>query len=244
VLDIFVKDLVTVSHKQHEVGGAGRGLGSDIEEDRHRRWHIESLAKSTRLIALNARIEAHRAGEAARRSGWWPTRSSPWPTTPASSPGRSATWCRGTHQEPRRAKDAVTSLASHDLNSLARGPSRRHGHHGAPRRHQRQGVSIAWPLQRAHRAAIRGMQFEDILSQLLGTVGDRVGPPPRPVDPLAPGADDRFPQAGTSSTGSSGTWAARSTSPEPFNTNARWRNRRALLKERPMIESTSRATAR
>jgi len=103
VLDIFVKDLVTVSHNSMRLVARVEALGSDIEEIVTDVGHIESLAKSTRLIALNARIEAHRAGEAGKTFRVWPTRSSPWPTDASECLRQIRDVVQGTHRaSPRR----------------------------------------------------------------------------------------------------------------------------------------------
>jgi methyl-accepting chemotaxis protein len=175
VLDIFVKDLVTVSHNSMRLVARVEALGSDIEEIVTDVGHIESLAKSTRLIALNARIEAHRAGEAGKTFRVVADEVKSLADDASEFSGQIRDVVQGTHQSLAEAKDAVTSLASHDLNSLLEAQQ---GVMVTMERLDATNVRVSQSLARFNEhidAAIRGMQFEDILSQLLGTVGDRVG---------------------------------------------------------------------
>ena len=175
VLDIFVKDLVAVSHNSMKLVARVEALGGDIDEIVADVGHIESLAKSTRLVALNARIEAHRAGEAGNTFRVVADEVKSLADDAGEFAAQIRTVVEGTHRSLAEAKDAVTNLASHDLNTLLEAQQ---GVMATMERLDATNVRVGQSLTRLNEqidAAVRSLQFEEHMNQLLGTVGDRLG---------------------------------------------------------------------
>jgi methyl-accepting chemotaxis protein len=175
VLDTFVSDLVTVSHSSMKLVQRVDGLGVDVDEIVTRVGHIESMAKSTRLIALNARIEAHRAGEAGKTFRVVADEVKALADDAAEFSQQIRDVVSRAHASLAEAKSAVSILASHDLNSVLE------AQRGVMATVEKLDVSnghVAKSLERFHAnvdMAIKALQFEDILNQLLGGVSDRLG---------------------------------------------------------------------
>jgi methyl-accepting chemotaxis protein len=175
VLDTFVADLVTVSHSSMKLVQRVDGLGTDVDEIVNRVSHIESMAKSTRLIALNARIEAHRAGEAGKTFRVVADEVKALADDAADFSQQIRDVVTRAHESLAEAKVAVSSLASHDLNSVLEA---QRGVMATVEKLDASNVHVAQSLERFHAnvdLAIKALQFEDILNQLLGSVGDRLG---------------------------------------------------------------------
>jgi methyl-accepting chemotaxis protein len=175
VLDTFVSDLVTVSHSSMRLVERVEGLGCDVDEIITRVGHIESMARATRLIALNARIEAHRAGEAGKTFRVVADEVK----TLADDAGEFSQQIRDVvnraHLSLAEAKTAVTGLASHDLNAVLEAQK---GVVGTVEKLDATNLRVADSLDRFHAnvdVAIKALQFEDILNQLLTGIGDRLG---------------------------------------------------------------------
>lgn len=175
VLDIFVKDLVAVSHNSMRLVARVEALTADIEDIVTHVGHIESLAKSTRLIALNARIEAHRAGEAGKTFRVVADEVKSLADDAGEFSAQIRDVVEGTHQSLTDAKDAVTSLASHDLNALLEAQQ---GVLTTMERLDGASGRVTAALARVSEnleAAAQAMQFEELVSQLLGGVGEKLG---------------------------------------------------------------------
>lgn len=175
VLDTFVSDLVTVSHSSMKLVQRVEGLGQDVDEIVTRVGHIESMAKSTRLIALNARIEAHRAGEAGKTFRVVADEVKTLADDAAEFSQQIRDVVTRAHGSLAEAKTAVTGLASHDLNSVLEA---QRGVMATVERLDATNGNVARSLERFHTnvdLAIKALQFEDILNQLLFSVGDRLG---------------------------------------------------------------------
>jgi methyl-accepting chemotaxis protein len=175
VLDSFVSDLVTVSHCSMKLVQRVDGLGTDVDEIVNRVSHIESMAKSTRLIALNARIEAHRAGEAGKTFRVVADEVKALADDAAEFSQQIRDVVTRAHESLAEAKVAVSSLASHDLTSVLEA---QRGVMATVEKLEASNGHVAQSLVRFHAnvdLAIKALQFEDILNQLLGSVGDRLG---------------------------------------------------------------------
>lgn len=175
VLDLFVKDLVAVSHNSMKLVARIETLSGDVEQIVDHTGHIESMSKSTRLIALNARIEAHRAGDAGKTFRVVADEVKSLADDASEFSGQIREVVAGTHRSLAEAKEAVTSLASHDLNALLEAQQ---GVLATMERLDATNVRVSQSLTRFNEhidSAIRAMQFEDIMSQLLASVGERLG---------------------------------------------------------------------
>jgi methyl-accepting chemotaxis protein len=167
VLDSFVGDLVNVSHSSMQLVGRVEALGGDIDTIVSHVNHIETLAKSTRLVALNARIEAHRAGVADE------VKLLADDATQFSQQIRDVV--SRAHLGLSEARNSVTALASHDLNSIL---SVHREVMETIERIDATNSRMTDSLKRFHAnvdLAIRTLQFEDILNQLLASISARMG---------------------------------------------------------------------
>jgi methyl-accepting chemotaxis protein len=175
VLDGFVNDLVKVSHSSMQLVGRVEALGTEIDVIVSHVNHIETLAKSTRLVALNARIEAHRAGDAGKTFRVVADEVKNLADDAAQFSQQIRDVVGRAHVGLAEAKVSVTALASHDLNSILtvhREVMTTIGRIDATNER------MSSNLQRFHAnvdVAIRALQFEDIVTQLLTSIEQRMG---------------------------------------------------------------------
>jgi methyl-accepting chemotaxis protein len=175
VLDVFVSDLVKVSHSSMQLVEKVEALGEDVTQIVTNVGQIESMAKATRLIALNARIEAHRAGDAGKTFRVVADEVKTLADEAAGFSGQIRDVVQRAHQRLDEARESTAALASHDLNSVLEAQQ---GVLGTVERLDETNVRVAHSLERFHAnvdAAIRALQFEDILNQLLSSVESRLG---------------------------------------------------------------------
>jgi methyl-accepting chemotaxis protein len=150
-------------------------LGADIDVIVSHTNHIETLAKSTRLVALNARIEAHRAGEAGKTFRVVADEVKSLADDAAQFSQQIRDVVGKAHVGLAEAKTAVTALASHDLNSILNVHKEVMS---TIARIDSTNERMSHNLQRFHGnvdIAIRALQFEDIATQLLASIEQRLG---------------------------------------------------------------------
>jgi methyl-accepting chemotaxis protein len=175
VLDTFVQDLVKVSHNSMQLVERVEALGVDVTQIVTHVGEIESMAKATRLIALNARIEAHRAGDAGKTFRVVADEVKTLADEAAGFSGEIRDVVDRAHARLDEARIATVALASHDLNSVLEAQQ------GVMHTVERLGATnlrVTQSLERFHAnvdAAIRALQFEDMLNQLLVSVEGRMG---------------------------------------------------------------------
>lgn len=174
VLDSFVADLVQVSHNSMQLVEKVDALGGDVNAIVANVSEIESMAKATRLIALNARIEAHRAGDAGKTFRVVADEVKTLADEAGVFSGQIREVVERAHQRLREASQATTALASHDLNSALEA---QRGVIETVEKLDATNGRVSVSLSRFHEnvaAAIRALQFEDILNQLLTSVAGRL----------------------------------------------------------------------
>ncbi len=175
VLDSFVGDLVNVSHSSMQLVGRVETLGSEIDTIVSYVNQIETLAKSTRLVALNARIEAHRAGDAGKTFRVVADEVKLLADDAAQFSQQIRDVVSRAHIGLNEARNSVTALASHDLNSILNVHKEVMETIG---RIDATNSRMTDSLKRFHAnvdLAIRTLQFEDILNQLLSSISARMG---------------------------------------------------------------------
>lgn len=175
VLDVFVNDLVNVSHSSMQMASRVDSLGVEIETIVSHVSQLETLAKTTKLVALNARIEAHRAGEAGKTFRVVADEVKNLADDSAQFSQQIRDVVQRAHAGLTEAQTSVTALASHDLNSILSVHNEVLATIG---RLDSTNMRMAESLARFHanvNEAIRALQFEDILNQLLVSIGDRLG---------------------------------------------------------------------
>lgn len=174
VLDIFVRDMLAVSHNSMRLVGRVEALSGDVDQIVADVSHIESLAKSTRLIALNARIEAHRVGEAGKTFRVVADEVKALADDAHEFSGQIRDVVRGTHASLAEAKEAVTGLASHDLNALLEGQQEvLLAMERLDATSNRVSNSLGHFNERIEEA-VRAMHFERALGEVLDAMGERL----------------------------------------------------------------------
>jgi methyl-accepting chemotaxis protein len=175
VLDVFVNDLVKVSHSSMQLVTHVESLGVEVDTIVSHVTQLETLAKTTKLVALNARIEAHRAGDSGRTFRVVADEVKMLANDSAEFSQQIREVVLRAHAGLAEAKGAATSLASHDLNSIL------NVHTEVLTTISRLDTTnsrMSEALQTFHQnvnEAIHALQFEDILNQLLCSIGDRLG---------------------------------------------------------------------
>jgi methyl-accepting chemotaxis protein len=175
VLETFVSDLVTVSHHSIVLVQRVDALNVDVKQIVTHVGSIESMAKATRLIALNARIEAHRAGEAGQTFRVVADEVKTLADQAREFSGQIRDVVDRAHERLDAARTATVALASHDLTSVLEA---QRGVLATVERLNATNARVSASLERFHAnvdGAIRALQFEDILTQLLATIERRLG---------------------------------------------------------------------
>jgi methyl-accepting chemotaxis protein len=175
VVDQFVSDLVTVSHGSMQLVERVELLGTEVDSIVGYVARIESLAKETRFVALNARIEAHRSGDAGKTFRVVADEVKALADDAGAFSGQIRDVVQRCHERLAEARTSVGSLASHDMTGALE--AQRAVMSTVARLDESNGrvVDTLKLIDEHIDASIRALQFEDILSQLLTSVQGRMG---------------------------------------------------------------------
>ncbi len=174
VIDTFVKDLVGVSHQSMRIVERVSLMEKEVNSVMRNARDIEEMAHTTHFIALNATIEAQRseagrpfrvvAEEIKRLAG----DAEAFSSNIRDAIGRCKRRLTETH-------DLVTSFASHDMTvALSAQTGVVATVTSIGNANQRMAATLH-ELDTKVRDSIRALQFDDILMQLLGSIGQRIG---------------------------------------------------------------------
>ncbi|HLL20639.1 MAG TPA: methyl-accepting chemotaxis protein [Kofleriaceae bacterium] len=175
VLGRFVNDIVMIGQRSVRIMVEVDSLRTHADQVATRGARIETIAQTTRVISLNARIEAQRVGQAgavfrvvADEIKALANESGELSKAIRTAIAKQATSLVETHR-------AASELAATDLNLAVES----HRHLEATI-HQLSAVSRASSealerIQRDLDAAIQAMRFEDTLDQLLATITTKLG---------------------------------------------------------------------
>ena len=173
IIDTFVKDLIAVSQQSMRIVERVMLMGRDVDSALKNVAEIDTMAHTTRFIAINAQIEAFRtnAGNSFRIVAD-ETKHLARDAAAFSSEIRDAVVrCKDRLNETR---ELVGKLASHDMtvalsvqDHLARTLASVDGANA-------QLLSTLKELEANVRVSITALQFDDILMQLLGSIGNRI----------------------------------------------------------------------
>ena len=174
LVDGFVQDLVTVSHHSMRLVDRVEQLDTEVNGIVTRVNRIETLAKETRFIALNARIEAHRAGDAGRTFRVVADEVKSLADDSTTFAGEIREVVGRCRERLAESKVAVGQLASHDMTGALE--AQKHVLETL-RQLDDTNAKVAEALGRFERhvdEAIRVLQFEDIMTQMLSSIGVRL----------------------------------------------------------------------
>lgn len=175
IVDTFVSDLMLISKQSMRIVERVGQMGHDVDSVINNVGEIEEMARTTRFIALNAHIEAHRSGAAGTtfRVVAEEVKRLAGDANEFSGQIRVAVdRCRGRLNETR---ELVGVLASHDMNGAL---SAQAGLVATVEKINAANDSLVVTLRALDetvKTATRALQFEDILTQLLTSIGDRIG---------------------------------------------------------------------
>jgi methyl-accepting chemotaxis protein len=175
IVDTFVSDLMMISKQSMRIVDRVGQMGHDVDSVISNVSEIEEMARTTRFIALNAHIEAHRSGAAGTtfRVVAEEVKRLAGDAHEFSGQIRVAIdRCRGRLNETR---ELVGVLASHDMNGAM---SAQAGLVSTVEKINAANESLVVTLRTLDetvKTATRALQFEDILTQLLASIGDRIG---------------------------------------------------------------------
>lgn len=174
IVDTFVKDLVMISQQSMKIVDRVTLMGRDVDQVLVNVEEIEEMARTTRFIALNAHIEAHRseagstfrvvAEEVKRLAG-----------DAQEFSGNIRVAIDRARERLDETKTLVSALASHDMNSALSAQSGLLATVERVNEANAQLIVTLKTLESSVETATRAMQFDDILMQLLGSIGERIG---------------------------------------------------------------------
>jgi methyl-accepting chemotaxis protein len=170
----FVEEIVRVSRDSMRIIDQVSDLSSRVDSIVECADAIDGLARETRFIAFNARIETHRAGEAGRTFKVVADevkRLANASSTLSNQIRQSVSEC---HVKLREVNATSTGLASHDMSRAIdshKGLTDAVGKLDAVNRHLDEMVG---ELEKSVAEAARALQFEEIVSQILDTTVHRV----------------------------------------------------------------------
>lgn len=173
VIDTFVGDLISVSRQSMKVVEQVTIMGTDVQQMLASVNHIEEMAGATRIIALNAEIESNRMAQGA------PFR------VVADETKRLAREAAHFSDEIRHAvdlcktrldatKELVGTLASHDMTVALRAQDNLAKTIETINAANAELLKTLAVMDEQVNAAMSALQFDDILTQLLGTIDRRI----------------------------------------------------------------------
>ncbi len=174
IIDTFVGDLVSVSQQSVRVVERVTFMGREVDSVTNNARRIEKMADTTRFIALNAHIEAHKSGDAGRtfRVVAEEVKQLAGDAQDFSRQIRDAIErCKLRLNETR---EMVGSLASHDMTVALRAQQGLIDTVKSIDDSNRALIITLRDLDGRVRESIRALQFDDILMQLLGSIGMRI----------------------------------------------------------------------
>ena len=174
VVDGFIQELVRVSRDGVELVGLLDDMAVQVNEVVSRSGGIEKLARQTRFLALNARIETHRAGEAGRTFKLVADEVKRLALESAQLSEQIGMVVNETRSTLDKSRARATSMASHDM---GRSISSHRVLGEAIQKYQQVNQTMNTALQDiASQVAIatRAVAFEDALSSLLDGTNRRL----------------------------------------------------------------------
>ncbi len=175
VLSFLMNDLVAVSQKSMKVVQRMGELGGEVTQIISHVSEMEWMAKETRLIALNARIEATRAGNAGRTFRVVADEVKVLADRATAFSGKIRAAANRAGLQVTAAKKDIAALTSHDLDSLLDAKARMLR---TIERLDATNTRVAASLTRFQVSvdlAIRALQFDDMMMQLLSSIETRAG---------------------------------------------------------------------
>lgn len=143
---------------------------------------IESIAKQTNLLALNAAIEAARAGEAGRGFAVVADEVRALSTRSSLFSSQIRKYMAQMHRSVIEAEQSINGMASKDMRFALDSKLRVESMLGSVRSINRQMVmtvdqltDIAKEVESEVRVTVTSLQFQDLATQLVTRVGDRIG---------------------------------------------------------------------
>ncbi|MFZ5444030.1 MAG: methyl-accepting chemotaxis protein [Myxococcota bacterium] len=174
IVDTFVRDLVMISQQSMKIVDRVTLMGRDVDSVIVNVDEIEEMARTTRFIALNAHIEAHRseagstfrvvADEVKRLAG-----------DAQEFSGQIRVAVDRARERLTETRELVAKLASHDMNHALSAQSGLLNTVEKVNEANAQLVVTLRSLEASVETATRALQFDDILMQLLSSIGDRIG---------------------------------------------------------------------
>lgn len=173
IIDTFVKDLIAVSQQSMRIVERVMLMGRDVDSALRNVEEIETMAHTTRFIAINAQIEAFRtnAGNSFRIVAD-ETKHLARDAAAFSSEIREAVQrCKERLGETR---ELVSKLASHDMTVALTVQDQLAATMASVDEANTTLLGTLHELQENVRDSITALQFDDILMQLLGSIGNRI----------------------------------------------------------------------
>lgn len=174
IVDTFVRDLVMISQQSMKIVDRVTLMGRDVDQVILNVGEIEEMARTTRFIALNAHIEAHRseagstfrvvADEVKRLAG-----------DAQEFSGQIRVAVDRARERLNETRELVSKLASHDMNHALSAQAGLLATVEKVNEANAQLVVTLKSLEQSVETATRALQFDDILMQLLGSIGERIG---------------------------------------------------------------------
>ncbi|MFT3710148.1 MAG: hypothetical protein QM817_21185 [Archangium sp.] len=173
IIDTFVGDLVSVSRDSMKVVEQTQLMSGDVDELLKNTGKLEELASTTRIIALNAEIEANRtrAGQVFRVVAAETKRLAREASHFSEQVRTSVERCQ---QRLAQTQSIVTLLASHDMTIALGAQANLSSTVQQIDTANRELLSTLGLLDEQVNAAMTALQFDDILSQLLASIDRRI----------------------------------------------------------------------
>lgn len=173
VVDSFVKDLVTISSQSMRIVERVNLMSGDIAQVMGNVANIEEMASTTRFIALNAHIEAHRSGVAGTAFRVVAEEVKHLAGDAHNFSGQIHAAVERFQTRLGETRELVATLASHDLNGALAAQSRLLETVDGIRRANESLIVSLKILEGAVNAALQSLTFEATLTQLHASVLER-----------------------------------------------------------------------